>query len=92
MNLTAKIKGAACFLSRWTKQQSKLQQLTVGTSNCVHPLALALITAAPDTKVFYFQEAMHEPDKDKFVQVMVKEIDNLSKPQVWELEEHDKIG
>ena len=81
MNLTAKIKGAACFLSRWTKQQSKLQQLTDRVSNFVHPLALT--TAAPDTKVFYFQEAMHEPDdRDKCVQVMVKEIDDLNKAQV----------
>ena len=91
MNLTARIKGAACFLARQTKQQSKLQQLTVGTSNCVHPLALALITAAPDTEVFYFQEAMHEPDRDKFVQVMVKEIDDLNTAQVWKLEECNKI-
>jgi len=90
MNLTAKIKGAACFLSRWTKQQSKLQQLTDRVSNFVHPLALT--TAASDTKVFYFQEAMHEPDRVMFVQVMAKEIDTLNKAKVWELEECDKIG
>ena len=89
MNLTARIKGAACVLAKWTEQQSKLQQLTDGTSNIVHPLTLA--AAAPNTEVFYFKEAMHEPDRDKFVQVMVKEIDDLNTAQVWKLEECNKI-
>jgi len=74
MNLTVRIKGAACFLARWTEQQSKLQQLTGGTSNFVHPLTLTLTAAAPDAKVFYFQEAMHALDRDKFVHVMVKKL------------------
>ena len=82
--------GGSMLPGKMDEQQSELQQLTDGTSNFVHPLALA--AAAPDTKVFYFQEAMHEPVRDKFVQVMVKEIDDLNKAQVWELEEHDKIG
>ena len=86
-----KNKGAACFLVRWTEQQHKLQKLTDdGTSNFIHPLALA--ATALDTEVSYFKEAIQEPDRDKFVIAMMKEIEDLNKAQVWEIEEQDKSG
>ena len=81
----ARLKGAACFLAQWTDRQHKLQKLTDGTSNFAHPLALA--ATAPDTEVFYFKEAMREPDRDKFVLAMVKEIEDLNAAKVWELRE-----
>ena len=85
MNLTTRVKRAACFLAKWTDCQCQLQQLNDGTSNFVHPLALT--ASAPNAEVFYFKDAMHELDRDKFILAMMKEIKNLNEAQVWELEE-----
>ena len=82
-----KNKGSSLLSSKMDRTKHKLQKLTDGTSNFVHPLALA--TTAPDTEVFYFKEAMWEPDQDKFITAMMKEIKDLNKAQVWELEEWD---
>ena len=62
------LKGAACFTAVWCDKSERIQ--TDNTRNYTHPLAL---TAAPnDTEVFYYHQAMSQPDKDKFVDAMIK--------------------
>ena len=56
-----------------------------GTLNLPHPLVLA--TQAADTEVFHYTAAMQQPDRDKFTLAMIKEIEDLTKAEVWELDQ-----
>jgi len=62
---------------------TQVTKFTDGTSNFAHPLALA--ATAPATEVFYFKEAMREPDRDKFILAIVKVIEHLNAAEVWEV-------
>jgi len=55
-----------------------------GTLNLPHPLVLA--TQAADTEVFHYTAAMQQPDRDKFTLAMIKEVEDLTKAEVWELQ------
>ena len=47
---------------------------------------------AADTEVFHYTAVMQQPDRDKFTLTMIKEIEDLTKAEVWELEHHLDIG
>ena len=45
-----------------------------------------------DTEMFHYTMAMQQPDREQFILAMIKEIKDLTKAKVWELEHHEDIG
>ena len=84
------MKRSVCFLTRWVECQEKATRLPDGTLNFPYPLALA--AQAADTETFHYTTAMQQPDRDKFILAMIKEVDDLTKAEVWELERRADIG
>jgi len=79
-----------CYLARWVDHQEQVTKLTDGTLNYPYPLTLA--AQAADTEAFHYTTAMQQPDREQFILAMIKEIEDLTKAEVWELECHDDIG
>jgi hypothetical protein len=61
-----------------------------GTLNLQHPLNFA--ASASDNDVYYFHEAMKQPDRADFIQAMIVEINDHTQKQHWTLVERSTIG
>jgi len=62
-----------------------MEELVIDTA---HPLAFAA-TADPDT--MYLDQAMKEPDRDKFLDAMRKEINDHEQRGHWEVVRRDSL-
>ena len=89
MNLTATAKHMMCYLARWVNHQERAMKLTDGTLNYPYPLALA--AQAADTETFHYAMAMQQPDREQFILAMMKEMEDLTKAEVWELDTSSQI-
>ena len=90
MNLTATVRHTMCYLARWVDHQERAMKLTDGTLN--YPYPLTLTAQAADTETFHYTTTMQQPDREQFILAMIKEIEDLTKAEVWELECCDDIG
>jgi len=72
------------------RTSGKATLLMDGTLNLPHPLVLT--AQAADTEVFHYTGVMQQPDRNKFTLTMIREIEDLTKAEVWELEWHSDIG
>ena len=70
--------------------QEQVTKLTNSTLNYSYPLTLA--AQAADTETFHHAMAMQQPDREQFILAMIKEIKDLTKVKVWELECCKDIG
>ena len=61
-----------------------------GTPNYLHPLHLA--ASASDNDVYYFHQAMQQPDCADFIQAMIAEINDHTSKRHWTLVERTTIG
>ena len=62
-----------------------------GTMNMLHPLHLSASTIS-DNDVYYFHEAMREPDRADFIRAMIAEINDHTTKEHWQLVERSTIG
>jgi len=90
MNFTATVKCMMCHLARWVDHQERVMKLADGTLNYPYPLMLAAQVA--DTEMFHYAIAMQQPDREQFIPAVIKEIKDLMKAKVWELECHEDSG
>ena len=53
---------------------------------------MALTAMTTDTKTFHYGEAMKQPNKGMFILSMIKEVEDLTKAEVWEVIKQDSVS
>ena len=56
----------------------------------MHPLSLAIVSGKNDT--FHFHDAMHQPDREQFIEAMIKELNDHHTNKHWRLVKRETIG
>ena len=61
-----------------------------GSLNFVHPLSLTIVSGENDT--FHFHDAMEQPDREQFIEAMIKELNDHLVNNHWKLVKCSDIG
>ena len=72
-----------------SKTNLNVRKLADGTLNKLHPFGFAV--GLTDTETFHLGAAIKQPDKPAFMKAMVKEIENLTNADVWQLKLKSEI-
>ena len=61
-----------------------------GSLNHVHPLSLTIVSGKNNT--FYVHDVMKQPDREQFIQAMIKELNDHHENNHWTLVKRSEIG
>lgn len=75
--------GATCFQSRVMEYHDFLETNFDGTANNISPMAQIYMTTKANKETYNLKEMMQEPDKEKFIEAMNKEVTSLFKEKIW---------
>ena len=78
------------YESKYMFYDSAVQLNVDGSINTSHPFSFATQTAG--NEVYHFHQAMQEPDRDLFIEAMIKELKDFNDNGFWELVPRSEIG
>jgi len=78
------------FTTKAMNHLERINKIFDGTINETHPLALA--TSLSDNETYTFREMLQQPDREQFMEAMIKEIRTHEENDHWEVVTRKSIG